>query len=93
MVMLYGGPPLRPINEGYEAEHQAGLEAGLSGLPCTMPVDEQGWALYQSPSPEYAAWSRGWAKGKVQRACRETQERLAEQRNAPYRRPLEQEAS
>lgn len=84
MTVLQGGPPLRPINAGYETEHQAGLDAGLSGLPCTMPVDGDGWALYPSPGPQFAAWCRGWAKGAVQRTCQQTRERLAAERAAPY---------
>lgn len=88
MSILTGGSALRDINVGYEAEHQAGVEAGLSGLLCTMPVDNDGWALYPSPSPEFAAWCRGHAKGTVQRICQATRERLAAERAARLTPPF-----
>ena len=64
-----------PVNETHQAEWAAGYQAGLSGEPCEMPTDGEGWALYPSPSPQFAAWSRGHARGAVLRTTSEARAR------------------
>ena len=86
---MYGGPPvptLREINAGFEAEHQAGLEAGLNGQDWT-PSDDGVFSRYDDTPhgrKQMAAWSRGHAKGIVQYLAKRRQEREAAAKASPY---------
>ena len=74
MTVLTGGPALHAINAGLEAEHQDGVLAGLSGTDYQVPSDLQDLSLFPDGPPNAAgralskrraAWSRGWAKGRI----------------------------
>lgn len=84
---------LRPINHGFEAEHRMGLEAGRAGLPCVLPADEHGWALFPSDGPQAAAWSRGYTVGIVDYKRQQREAREAAQKAMRVEQHPHQQAS
>ncbi len=67
------GPPIPDDLQGFEAEHQAGFEVGLRGEPCP--------SVYPTIK-QRAAYSRGWAKGKVAFLCEQTRLRNGQEVSA-----------